>query len=1002
MGKMRGILWHVGLLMLCSVVIPDLGWGQEKPPIELPEVVIVGQEERVIQEEKEPVRPQTIPIGLKGDIEAGKIAQPAPPTGAEFAGPATENPGCLLFPSVKGAQDGWVYRRGIAQFNRGHFSEAIALFTRLLQDYPKSNYRGAATFWVAESSYSRGDEVGALQQYETVITAYEREPLRDYALFRAAQMRLRRQDYTEAIAYLEDLLAMYPASPTIEHASYLFGESAFRLGQFDQASRALGNFLGRFPQSVLRQRAELWRAESFYQLHRYQDAQAAYRDFLKRYGQGALAPEARYGLGWAILKSGDAKAARQMFLELAQDQGEARYDEVALYAATIAEIQQGTLSRTRSAWQRLQQRFPQGMLANAAVGELAWAYFARQDYAEALPLYRQLVQSQYAPQRLRDVGQYMIGECLYQQGDYAASIEAWRQIDSGAEAALLEKTAFRLGLALYHMREYAQAIQVLQAFVVHYASSEYHHEALFWLAESRFQQQDYAGALETYRRLPQDARLYDHALYGMGWVHIRLRQWPRALDAFQALIDRFPESGLQADALYRTAESHQNLKQYAQARQGYERYLSGSPHGPLAPAARLQLALLTMRTDRLDEAIRALRQVQQQFAGTEQAVEAQYWLGMTFFRRTRFAEARQILQELANTAPDHPRAAAALLRVADAYYNEKRYRDGLIAYQKVDLLHPQSPLVADARYGVILSYYRLQQYPQFLRESRTFIREFPQHPLSVSLLLQVAEHYTEQKRPDDAILTYNRLVRDYPNQDLADKALFRLGELYMTVEQPQQAIAAYERLLQEGQTTELKPDALLGQGKAYEALGQGDAALQRYTQIAEQYPESSLAARGLHEAGRVLAAQQKYREAQHYFETVVQQYSADPMHFASLLQWGRILLHKKRPEQAIELLQRAQQAPDSHLAAQVQLDLGRAYLQTDDVQQSINAYLRVAYLYPDETTLVALALRQAAHNYIRLGKCSEALTVYTKLLNRVTQAQETHAIQQEIERSGCH
>ena len=88
-------------------------------------------------------------------------------------------------------------------------------------------------------------------------------------------------------------------------------------------------------------------------------------------------------------------------------------------------------------------------------------------------------------------------------------------------------------------------------------------------------------------------------------------------------------------------------------------------------------------------------------------------------------------------------------------------------------------------------------------------------------------------------------------------------------------------------------------------------------------------------------------------------------------------------------------------AAQAQLQLGRAYSLGGDLQQGINAYLRVAYLYPEAEGLVTGALRQAARNYVKLGKCPEALTVYTKLLEQTTAAQETETIQQEVERSGC-
>jgi tetratricopeptide (TPR) repeat protein len=113
------------------------------------------------------------------------------------------------------------------------------------------------------------------------------------------------------------------------------------------------------------------------------------------------------------------------------------------------------------------------------------------------------------------------------------------------------------------------------------------------------------------------------------------------------------------------------------------------------------------------------------------------------------------------------------------------------------------------------------------------------------------------------------------------------------------------------------------------------------------------------------------------------------------------LLEQHQYERAVALLQQAQQAPDTQIAAQAQLQLGRAYSLGGDLQEGINAYLRVAYLYPDAGRLVTGALQQAARNYVKLGKCPEALTVYTKLLEQTPAAQETQAIQQEMQQSGC-
>ena len=194
MGKVGRFLWGIGCITLLRAGHLDRGWSQERPPIQLPEVVIVGQEVRATQEGKGPLQPQTIPIGLKGEIEAGKVVQIAPPQPSDLAGPTAENPGCLLFPGVQGSRDEWLYRRGIGSYNDGNYREALTRFERLREEFPKSTYRGAAAFWSGEASYRQANEDAALAHYEQVITAYQREPLRDYALLRAAEIRLLRQN----------------------------------------------------------------------------------------------------------------------------------------------------------------------------------------------------------------------------------------------------------------------------------------------------------------------------------------------------------------------------------------------------------------------------------------------------------------------------------------------------------------------------------------------------------------------------------------------------------------------------------------------------------------------------------------------------------------------------------------------------------------------------------------------------------------------------------------
>ena len=414
----------------------------------------------------------------------------------------------------------------------------------------------------------------------------------------------------------------------------------------------------------------------------------------------------------------------------------------------------------------------------------------------------------------------------------------------------------------------------------------------------------------------------------------------------------------------------------------------------------MQLSLLQGQGEGLEQNIAALQRIQEQYPGTEAAIDAQFRHGNALFRSNQFAEAREIFAAFSTAHAKHPTAPTAGVRLADTYYNEKRYHEGLIAYRKVTLLYPDSTEVADARYGLVLSHYQLGEYPQFLSESQGFIRDFPDHRLSESVLLQMAEHFQTQDQSKEAIETYQYMAKTYAGQPLASKAQLRLGELYLGTGAPRDAIASFEQLAESDVDEELKSEALFGRAQAAEALGDRDAG-QRYAQVADQYPESRMAARGLYQAGRLAQTAKDYDQAREYFKQVVLTYPHDSVRSDSWLQWGVTLLEMKRSKRALEVLEEAQQTPDPHVAAQAQWQIGRAHTQAGALQEGTNAYLRVAYLYPSEKSLVAEALRQAARNYVSLGKCPEALTVYEKLRKQTTAVHLQQVIQQEIAGSGC-
>jgi tetratricopeptide (TPR) repeat protein len=265
----------------------------------------------------------------------------------------------------------------------------------------------------------------------------------------------------------------------------------------------------------------------------------------------------------------------------------------------------------------------------------------------------------------------------------------------------------------------------------------------------------------------------------------------------------------------------------------------------------------------------------------------------------------------------------------------------------------------------------------------------------------MAEYYQNDGQLQGAIDTYTYAVQQYADRPLADKARFRLGELYLATAQPEEAIAAFAQVIEQERDDSLKPDALFGRARAYEAVAAWADAAASYRHIAEAYPASPLAAQGLFQAGLIWQKQQDYERARQQFEAVIERYPQAPIRYETWLQLGQAHLALKDPVAALNAFSEASKAPDKGLASQALWYSGRAHSVAGDLQNGINAYLRVAYLYPEAKTLVPQALREAARNYVALNKCPEALKVYEKFQQQDVSDEQKQSMAQELARGGC-
>jgi tol-pal system protein YbgF len=123
--------------------------------------------------------------------------------------------------------------------------------------------------------------------------------------------------------------------------------------------------------------------------------------------------------------------------------------------------------------------------------------------------------------------------------------------------------------------------------------------ALFGQARSDYLKDDFELAVAEFgdflSRHP-DHPLAEEAQYFLGMSHFNQRQWQAAVDAFDALLVRYPHAGNMPDALYRKGLALLELNRLGQAVLVFNQVMDAHPSTPAAEQARQRLKELAEGT----------------------------------------------------------------------------------------------------------------------------------------------------------------------------------------------------------------------------------------------------------------------------------------------------------------------------------------------------------------------------------------------------------------------
>ncbi|MCC6874056.1 MAG: tetratricopeptide repeat protein [Sandaracinaceae bacterium] len=808
-----------------------------------------------------------------------------------------------------------LYMKAFAMVELGRAEEALALYRRILVEFPQSRFVPDAHMAFAETEFNQGNFPGALTEYELVLRHPDSD-LYGMALFKSAWCLWRMARSQEAATRFRQVLDLGRG----RSSQRVSAEQRRRLQELqDEALEYLiqvftedeGNtardvfaFLEGIGGERYADRVLVRLSARFYEQQRWDRGIEAYQLLLERLPGDESAPrwQLRVAAGFAAV--GDAEHTIQALEVLADrylEGGEwvEQQSDPEAVAETRAMIEQAVRVRGMR-YHDLGQRESQRPMFERAERMYAiyLEHFGDEEIAYNIRFYRGEILF-HRLERFDEAGQmYLAAAQQNPQGQYTRdalynSISAFERV---REAQLGRCTSQRASGQPSPRPQAPQPApqQAPQPAAPQQAQGQASPEGA--PPPSPFEE-DPCGETENDRRFATAIELYveqypndpdlPEILFRQGRLYYDRQIYDPAVRLFGQLLERFPNSPYAVTAGELILESFNRARDFENI-ETWARRLKSSPAFATPESQRRLDALILQavfargeqlaRRNQHTEAAQAYLRAAAEFPNDERAPQAYFNAGVEYQRGGNVGGAAQAYEQLAQRHPGNTIAANGVWTGAQMFESIAQFRDAAHFYELYAQGFPNGEHGADALFNATLLRATAQDHDLAVQDGNRFLERFPRHDSASDVTFFIARAQESAQRWAEAAETYRRYVRATRNPNREVEATTRLAQVLLRTNDREGADRALAQAVRMGRHNR----AQLQGGLYYAAQArfmQAEAILREYEAIQIAGPMDGLRQR-LERKSELL------RRAAEAFADVVQ-FNVAEWVTASLFQIGR-------------------------------------------------------------------------------------------------------------------
>lgn len=520
--------------------------------------------------------------------------------------------------------------RAVALIELRQFPAAIALLEPMVIDPPSPDDAGIYRLHLVVA-HARLDQLDqALEWGDAAFESAPRQPLVWQATQELAEAAYRAARYDIAERYFHELTEQDAPDDYQARAWSGIGWVHHQQGDMLAAAAAFGRVADRYPAHPVAAEARWMQAGSWHRSGRTDEALAAYRRVIDAADAETYRAEALFEAAGLLESQGDRETALQLLDRLVEEYPSFEGIDAALYRQAWLLSDLGRPGEANRVFQTIYDQHPTSQYWADAAYRLAEHAARDQRLADAERLLAVLAEATEIPPEI-------LVHTLYLQGQLAASSGRWDRVVLPLERLLATAPDSPLRLP-----------------------------AEYWLAEARFQKQQWDRAAQSYAEL--DAAIRTHREPWMAMIPLRRsqilveqQQWDEAYELAQSIAGRFPGFRQQYEADYIIGRCLAMKARFDEARHWYERVVRSAEGGQ-----------------------------------TETAAKAQWMIGESYLHQKDYVQAIRAYQRVVDLF-DFPRwQAAALLQAGKCYELQGEPDEAVAAFTRIVRVYPDTDFVHEA------------------------------------------------------------------------------------------------------------------------------------------------------------------------------------------------------------------------------------------------------------------------------------------------------------------